>query len=187
MHIFKLTLLAFSVAFGITAQAATTSAKSESTMSMNSAVLQVSAIDHVGMNVPDIDAATRFFSELVGAQVISDISPGNIPDQWKTQFRWHSSSNLQRFVMLQLTGGAKLELFQYRGAEINHVQPHGDDAGASHLALRTDDIDQSLALLRSKNVTILNDPITNADGVRWFYFQAPWGSQIELVSLPSRS
>jgi hypothetical protein len=27
----------------------------------------------------------------------------------------------------------------------------------------------------------------NADGVRWFYFQAPWGSQIELVSLPSRS
>jgi hypothetical protein len=49
MHIFKLTLLAFSVAFGITAQAATTSAKSESTMSMNSALLEVSAIDHVGM------------------------------------------------------------------------------------------------------------------------------------------
>jgi len=187
MHIFKLTLLAFSVAFGITAQAATTSARSEPTMTMNSAVLQVSAIDHVGINVPDIDAATRFFSELVGAKVISDISPVNIPDQWKTQFRWHSSSNLQRFVMLQLTGGAKLELFQYRGVEINHVQPHGDDAGASHLALRTDDINQSLALLRSKNVTILNDPITNADGVRWFYFQAPWGSQIELVSLPSRS
>ena len=187
MHIFKLTLLAFSLAFGITAQAATTSAKSESTMIMNSAVLQVSAIDHVGMNVPDIDAATRFFSELVGAKVISDMSPGKIPDQWKTQFRWHGSSELQRFVMLQLTVGAKLELFQYQGAEINHAQPHGDDAGASHFALRTDDIDQSLSLLKSKNVTILNDPITNADGVRWFYFQAPWGSQIELVSLPSRS
>jgi hypothetical protein len=91
MHILKLTLLAFSVAFGITAQAATTPAKSEPTMSMNSAVLQVSAIDHVGLNVPDIDAATRFFSELVGAKVISDMSPGKIPDQWKTQFRWHGS------------------------------------------------------------------------------------------------
>lgn len=157
----------------------------QSPPAMNSAApLQVSAIDHVGINVPDIDEATRFFSALMGARVISDISPGKIPDQWKGQFRWHRSSELQRFVMLQMDGGAKLELFQYQGSEINQVQPHGDDAGASHVALRTADIDGSLATLKRLNVTILNEPITNPDGVRWFYFQAPWGTQIELVSLP---
>ncbi|SDB50272.1 VOC family protein [Pseudomonas sp. NFACC13-1] len=167
-------LLAASVTLTAATQAATHSA----------APLQVSAIDHVGINVPDIDTATRFFSALMGARVISDISPGTIPDQWKSQFRWHGSSELQRFVMLQMDGGAKLELFQYQGSEINQVQPHGDDAGASHVALRTADIDGSLATLKRLNVTILNEPITNTDGVRWFYFQAPWGTQIELVSLP---
>jgi catechol 2,3-dioxygenase-like lactoylglutathione lyase family enzyme len=182
MNTFKLALLALSIAVGGSAYAATPS-KSESSMSTKPPALQVSVIDHVGMNVPDIDEATRFFADLMGARVISDISPGAIPDQWKTQFRWHHSSNLQRFVMLQMAGGAKLELFQYRGAEINHEHPHGDDAGASHVALRTNDIDVSLALLKSHNVTILNEPITNPDGVRWFYFQTPWGAQVELVSL----
>ena len=154
---------------------------------MNSAApaLQVSTIDHVGMNVPDIDSATKFFSDLMGARIISDMSPGSIPDEWKAQFRWHKSSDLKRFVMLQMAGGAKIELFQYQGAEIDHAHPHGDDAGASHVALRTSDIDRSLALLKSMNVTILNEPITNPDGVRWFYFQTPWGSQIELVSVPN--
>lgn len=176
-------LLAASVTLTAATQAATTTPQSQPAMN-SAAPLQVSVIDHVGINVPDIDAATRFFAELMGARVISDISPGKISDQWKSQFRWHGSSELQRFVMLQMDGGAKLELFQYRGAGINQAQPHGDDAGASHVALRTADIDGSLATLKRLNVTILNEPITNPDGVRWFYFQAPWGTQIELVSLP---
>jgi catechol 2,3-dioxygenase-like lactoylglutathione lyase family enzyme len=185
MNTLKLALIAFSIALSMTAQAATTPSQSTPVITSSTSSLQVSAIDHVGMNVPDIDAATHFFSDLMGARVISNMSPAGIPDQWKEQFRWHKSSDLQRFVMLEMAGGAKIELFQYRGSEINHAQPHGDDAGASHVALKTSDIDSSLALLKSKNVTILNEPITNPDGVRWFYFQTPWGSQIELVSLPS--
>jgi len=172
MRMPKLAALALSLLLGTAAQAATPP------------TLAVSSIDHVGMNVPDIDAATRFFTDLMGAKVISDMQPGSIPDQWKAPFRWHASSDLQRFVMLQLQGGAKLELFQYRGTEINHQQPHGDDAGASHVALKTDDIDGSLALLKGRGVTILSEPITNPDGIRWFYFQTPWGAQVELVALP---
>ncbi|MCI0996142.1 VOC family protein [Pseudomonas corrugata] len=176
-------LLAASVTLTTATHAATTPPQSHPATSA-AAPLQVSAIDHVGINVPDIDAAIRFFSALMGARVVSDISPGKIQDQWKSQFRWHGSSELQRFVMLQIDGGAKLELFQYQGSEVNQAQPHGDDAGASHVALRTADIDSSLAILKRLNVTILNEPITNSDGIRWFYFQAPWGTQIELVSLP---
>ena len=182
MNTLKLAALALSIALGGSVYAATPS-QGESSMNTPAATLKVSVIDHVGMNVPDIDQATQFFADLMGARVISDMSPGAIPDQWKTQFRWHHSSELQRFVMLQMAGGAKLELFQYRGVEINPEHPHGDDAGASHVALRTSDIDASLALLKSRHVTILNEPITNPDGVRWFYFQTPWGSQVELVSL----
>ena len=50
--------------------------------------------------------------------------------QWKSQFRWHGSSELQRFVMLQMDGGAKLELFQYQGAEINRGLSNGSQGHA---------------------------------------------------------
>ncbi|MGJ7547030.1 VOC family protein [Pseudomonas alloputida] len=179
MKTVKTALMALSVAIASQAQAAAPSTPLPSSASDK---LQVSLIDHVGMNVPDIDVAIRFFSDLAGAKVISDITPGNVPSAWKTQFRWHPSSELQRFVMLQLTGGAKIELFQYRGAHINNAHPHGDDIGASHFALTTADMTHSLSIIKTKGLTILNEPITNADGVQWMYFLTPWGSQVELVS-----
>lgn len=115
-------LLAAGVTLTAATQAATTTPKSQPAMN-SAAPLQVSVIDHVGINVPDIDAATRFFAELMGARVISDITPGKIPDQWKSQFRWHGSSELQRFVMLQMDSGARLELFQYWGPRAIRPNP----------------------------------------------------------------
>ncbi len=146
--------------------------------------LQASVIDHVGINVPDVEVAIGFFHDLLGTRVISDIRPGEIPEAWKARFNWHQSSELLRFVMLELPGGAKIELFQYEGAEVNRSQPHQDDAGSTHIALRTADIGQSLAVIKARGLTVLNEPITNADGVKWFYFRTPWGSHMELVSLP---
>jgi catechol 2,3-dioxygenase-like lactoylglutathione lyase family enzyme len=181
MKIVKMTLMALSVTLASLAQAAV---PAHQTVPSTADALQVSMIDHVGMNVPDIDAAIRFFSDLTGATIISDIQPGNIPAEWKTQFNWHPSSELQRFVMLQLNGGAKVELFQYRGADINGQSPHGDDIGVSHFALKTTDMAHSLAVIKAKGLKILNEPITNPDGVQWMYVQTPWGAQIELVSLP---
>jgi catechol 2,3-dioxygenase-like lactoylglutathione lyase family enzyme len=171
--------IALGLALGFNAQAAT-----PAPVSAVKPALQASAIDHVGINVPDIDTAVSFYNELVGAKVISDSRPGAIPPGWKASFNWRESSNLQRFVMLQLEGGSKIELFQYKGPQISHQQPHEDDIGATHMALRTNDIDRSLALVKAKGLKVLNEPITNPDGVRWFYALTPWGSQLEFVSLP---
>ncbi|SEI19532.1 VOC family protein [Pseudomonas asplenii] len=182
MRTARLAVLTAALALASMAQAATTTARDAAPE-----VLQVSAIDHVGINVPDIDSAVKLFTDLIGAKVISDIRPGAIPAEWKTQFRWHPSSELERFVMLQLEGGAKVELFQYKGPKISHVQPHEDDIGASHFALRTTDMTRSLAMIKAKGLKVLNEPITNPDGVQWFYFLTPWGSQIELVSQAAKS
>ncbi|MEN5033864.1 VOC family protein [Pseudomonas sp. TWI929] len=182
MKLVKPVLVALSIAFTAWAQAATSSTAATA----SSGVLEVSVIDHVGMNVPDVDAAIHFFSELTDAKVISDIRPGAIPEEWKTQFRWHQSSKLERFAMVQLKGGAKVELFQYRGPDINPEHPHEDDIGASHFALRTNDMARSLAFIKSQGLKVLNEPITNPDGVQWFYFLTPWGSQMELVSMTEK-
>jgi len=185
MKIIPFAALALSLAFSVGAQA--TPASSPAIADPSVPALQVSAIDHVGINVPNIDVATAFFNELLGAQIISDVRPGAIPAEWKTRFNWRQSSELQRFAMLQLNGGSKIELFQYKGAQINHQLPHEDDLGATHIALRTPDIERSLAVVKARGLKVLNEPITNPDGIRWFYVLTPWGSQLELVWLPAAS
>lgn len=150
-------------------------------------VVQISGIDHGGINVPDIDAAVSFFVKTFGAKVESDTVPGAIPQEWKTAFNWRSSSDLKRFVMVRLPDGTGIELFQYSGAKINHAQPHEDDAAATHIALRTQDIQASYRALKKAGLKTLNEPVTNADGTQWFYFLTPWGSQIELVAKGDKS
>ncbi|PWK33506.1 catechol 2,3-dioxygenase-like lactoylglutathione lyase family enzyme [Cupriavidus plantarum] len=183
----KLGLLSAAIALGTSAYAAPSPMAAATSAIPATTTLQVSTLDHVGMNVPDIDAAVTFFSDLFGARIVSDMHPEGIPAAWKTQFRWHPTSDLKRFVMVQLTGGPKVELFQYEGPDIDRSHPHGDDIGASHIALRTDNIARSLSIVKAKGLKVLNEPITNADGVQWFYFLTPWGAQIELVSFTNPS
>jgi catechol 2,3-dioxygenase-like lactoylglutathione lyase family enzyme len=146
--------------------------------------LAVTDIDHVGINVPDVNAVSAFFADLLGAGVVSDMRPGKIPDAWKTAFHWHKSSEIERVVMTQLADGSKIELFEYSGPEISRVSPHEDDAAETHIAPKAIDIDHSIALLRERKLRMLNDPGTLSDGERWFYFLTPWGSQLELVFPP---
>lgn len=147
--------------------------------------LETAGIDHVGINVPDADAAIAFYRELLGASVLSDVRPGEAGPAWKERFRWHPSARLVRLVMLAIPGNGKLELFQYDTPDGTRDHPHQDDAGATHVALKAKDIDRSIAVLKAHGLTILNDPITNPDGNRWFYFLTPWGSQTELVFAPA--
>jgi catechol 2,3-dioxygenase-like lactoylglutathione lyase family enzyme len=41
--------------------------------------LAVTDIDHVGINVPDVNAVSAFFADLLGAGVVSDMRPGSFP------------------------------------------------------------------------------------------------------------
>ena len=104
---------------------------------------------------------------------------------WKARFRWHPSAHLNRFLMIRTPGGSRIELFEYASSEMVREQPHEDDAGATHIAFRGQDIDRSIAVLKARGLRILNDPITLDDGTRWFYFLTPWNSQIELVFPPA--
>ncbi len=51
-----------------------------------------------------------------------------------------------------------------------------------------DDIDGSIAALKAHGVPVQGDMKANAggpsEGLRWCYFTAPWGLQLELVSAP---
>jgi catechol 2,3-dioxygenase-like lactoylglutathione lyase family enzyme len=146
--------------------------------------LRVAGVDHVGINVPDAQAAADFFHDLIGTRIVSEMHPAPVSADWKKRFRWHASTRIKRLVMLQALDGSKIELFEYDAPRGSKRQPHEDDAGATHIALKALDIPHSQAVVKRRGLRVLNDPVTLPDGTRWFYFLTPWGSQIELVFAP---
>lgn len=143
--------------------------------------LSVAGVDHVGITVPDAQAAAEFFHDLIGTRIVSDMHPAPVSADWKKRFRWHASTRIKRLVMLQALDGSKIELFEYDAPQGSTQQPHADDVGASHIALKAVDLRRSQAVVRRLGLSVLNDPITLQDGTRWFYFRAPWGAPLELV------
>jgi len=77
--------------------------------------------------------------------------------------------------------GSKIELFEYAAPQAAREQPHEEDPGATHIALKARDVARSIAVVKRHRLRILNDPVTLPDGSRWFYFLTLWGSQLELV------
>jgi catechol 2,3-dioxygenase-like lactoylglutathione lyase family enzyme len=145
-------------------------------------------IDHIGMNVPDMNSAVTFFTDVMGCMPVTTIGPMQMDAAWKKKYRIHPDAELEKIVSLRAGNGANIELFQYKSPEANKEQPYNDDMGLNHIAFYTNDMKESVAFLKTKGINVLNDPIKNTAGPTagetWVYFLTPWGAKIELISYP---
>ncbi len=150
--------------------------------------ISVKGVDHIGINVPDMDQAIRFFTDVLGCTPVTEIGPFSLDSDWKERYRIHQRADVKRIVMLRTGNGSNIELFEFNAPDGSKEQPFGDDIGATHIAFYTDNIKITVANLRSKGVKVLNDPIDTTSGPTagesWVYFLTPWGSKLELVSYP---
>lgn len=179
--------VALSLALAMSASAAVAS-DSHATGAVKLPVVDVAGVDHVGINVPDMDQAIRFFQETFGFQPVTEMKNPPVNADFKKLFDMHVSSSVKSIVMMRAKDGANIELFAYDAPDAEHRQPHYDDAGAAHIALYVDNIDQAVTSLRSRGITVLTDPIRMTSGPTagdtWAYFLSPWGAKMELVSYP---
>lgn len=152
--------------------------------------LALRGIDHIGITVPDLAEAERFFVEALGCTVVTRFGP----------FRDDAGSFMQdvldvdpRAVILQISllrcgHGSNIELFAYTAPDQRRLTQRNSDIGAHHLAFYVDDIEGAAAQLRAAGVETFAGPIPIADGPAAgqsiLYFRAPWGLQLELISYP---
>lgn len=145
-------------------------------------------VDHIGINVPDLPQAVQFFSDVLGFTAVTQIGPIALDSNWKKANHMHAGTGPVTIKMTRAGDGANIELFYYEKNEGSQQQPGGDDIGATHIAFYTPDIKESVAYLKSKQVTFLGDPFTmpsgDTEGETWVYFLTPWGAKMELVSYP---
>lgn len=144
-----------------------------------SAGAQVRGIDHVGMNVPNIDQAVRFFGDTFGFRQVTEVVPAEMTSEAKARFGILPDAHLRRFVTLRAGDGANLELFEYASAA--RSQPMGDDPGATHVAFYVEDFEGTVARLRARGLQPLDAPAVNSSRESWVYFATPWGSRFELI------
>ncbi|WP_133518883.1 VOC family protein [Curtobacterium flaccumfaciens] len=150
-------------------------------------------IDHVGVTVPDIDAATAFFEAAFDAVVLYDMrcrteAPNDSPEAHRYLGIPRSMAQ-GAFRMLALPEGPGLELFEYLGAD-QHGAALPSDLGWQHLAIYTDDLDETLARVEAAGGSRNSDPrdlrgLEAGEGNRFVYTRTPWGSTLELVSYPT--
>ncbi|CND52642.1 Hypothetical glyoxalase/bleomycin resistance protein [Mycobacterium tuberculosis] len=145
--------------------------------------------DHLGITVPDLEEATRFFVDVLGAEQFYDLGPFASEDDWmRTHLGVDPRARVERLRFLRLGAGLNLELFEYSVNEQRCQPPLNSDVGGHHLALYVDDMAAAVEHLRAAGVEVMGEPTRRtagpSAGQTWVYFKAPWGLQLELVSYP---
>jgi catechol 2,3-dioxygenase-like lactoylglutathione lyase family enzyme len=143
--------------------------------------------EHLGLTVPDLDAAEAFLCGVLGAKLVFD--GGTISDE-DTVVRVLGArrGDSCRYRFYRLGNGLNLEVFEYR-TEDRGRHPANHHHGGHHIALYVDDIHAAVAHLLAHGVEMSGPPEHIDDGPAagsdWVYFRAPWGLQMELVSYPA--
>lgn len=155
------------------------------------AVPGVRGLDHVGFTVPDLEQAHDFFVNVLGCDYLFELGPFESADgsSWLSEHVNVDDRAWFRNRHYRCGHGSNFEIFEYRLAGRNEVQPRNSDVGGHHLAFYVDDLDAAIEYLRRvPGVRVLGKPTASSganEGQRWIYFLSPWGMQFELVSFPA--
>ena len=146
--------------------------------------------DHTGITVPDVKAATAFFTDVIGCTHAMSFGP--FRDDKGTFMQDVVNVNpravIDEISMVRCGYGSNIELFQYQSPDQAKTLPKNSDIGGYHIAFYVDDLKAAKDYLDSKGVKTFFGPFPveqgPAAGQSITYFLAPWGLQMELISYP---
>ncbi|HEY5791988.1 MAG TPA: VOC family protein, partial [Chthoniobacterales bacterium] len=150
-------------------------------------------IDHVGLTVPDVDEAARFFEKAFGATAIYDVQPEGAkpmagPDV-ERELGLPPGAKIVHMRLMRLGKGPSLELFRIEDAAHSPAAAL-NDYGWTHIALYVDDINAAAKRFEDAGGTLLSPPhglagVESGEKNLGLYGKAPWGGLIELLTYPS--
>jgi catechol 2,3-dioxygenase-like lactoylglutathione lyase family enzyme len=150
-------------------------------------------LEHIGITVPDIEEATRYFTDAFDAEVLYDtLQRGSEPyrgPEAEQLLGVPPGTELIAFRMLQLQAGPGIELFEYKATE-QRPAVGSADLGLQHFAVYVDDIGAACERVQKAGGQVLVGPRDlpgpeSGPGNQWCYTRAPWGTTIELITSPS--
>lgn len=125
--------------------------------------MTTTGLHHVAVICSDYPVSKRFYTEVLGLRVVSEIYR-EARDSWKLD--------------LEIPGGTQIELFSFPAAPARLSYPEA--RGLRHLAFRVRDLDQDVAGLMAKGVSVEDIRTDELTGKRFTFFADPDGLPIEL-------
>jgi lactoylglutathione lyase len=119
------------------------------------------------MRVSDMDQTIRFYTGVLGLEVMErKVSPRG-----------------SHLAFLKVPNSEELiELCSYPASGPVKVQED-----LVHLAFEVDNLDDTIAALQGKGITITDGPTRSSSGSRFIFIDAPDGYEIELIERPPSS
>ncbi|HEY3613683.1 MAG TPA: VOC family protein [Gaiellales bacterium] len=154
------------------------------------AIAGVRGLDHVGITVPDIAEARAFFEDVIGCWTPLRFGPFGDPvgSLMQDLLEVDPRAVIAEVDVLRCGTGSNIELFEYRSPGQDTRLARNCDLSGHHLAFYVEDIDAAVAYMQAKGVRKLLGPFAATDGPAAGqsinYFQAPFGTYIELISYP---
>lgn len=153
----------------------------------NPPIATLHRVDHIGITVPDLDQAHRFFTDVLGCEYMYKLGPFEDGPWLSRHLNVDASAVMRRLHFYRLHGSAIFEVFEYDCPDQATQPPRNSDVGGHHVALYVDDLDAAVLSLHQHGLRVLGTPTTSvgaSEGQRWIYFLSPWGMQFELVTYP---
>lgn len=126
--------------------------------------MKVIKLLHTRMRVSDLDQTIRFYTDVLGLDVI----------ERKTSPRG------SQLAFLKVPNSDEL-------IELTSFPPSGPvtvQEDLIHLAFQVESMDDTMASLRAKGITITDGPTRTSSGSRFIFIDAPDGYEIELIERP---
>lgn len=152
----------------------------------------IRGIDHIGITVPDIEAASKFLENALGAKIVYDVLPlGEKPFEGKEteqQLGIPPKSKIIHMRLIEIGNSATIELFQLDDAPQKSTNAL-NDFGLQHFAVYVEDIEKAATQFEKAGGELLSAPhplagIEEGKHNRGVYGKAPWGTLIELIAYP---
>jgi catechol 2,3-dioxygenase-like lactoylglutathione lyase family enzyme len=141
--------------------------------------MMIERMDHVGIVVHDLAAATAFFVEL-GLKLQGE---GSVEGGWVDRVVGLEGVRAEIAMLETPDGHGRLELtkFQAPSGGGGDARAPANTAGIRHVAFAVDDIDAVIAGLRARGAELVGDVERYQDSYRLCYVRGPEGIIVELA------
>jgi lactoylglutathione lyase len=142
----------------------------------------ITATEHFSFTVSNIESALHFFCDLLGLQATPVME---VEDKDVQTIVGMPNAHL-RISIVQIPGGASLEIIQYVNPTGKAVDSRSCNPGAAHIAFQVDAIEKMYRELSGKGIRFVNPPVWapgNSGRGKWgvCYLKGPDDITVELV------
>jgi catechol 2,3-dioxygenase-like lactoylglutathione lyase family enzyme len=159
----------------------------------------LSHVDHVGLTVPDLDAASKFYCDVIGGRELYRLGPFDAAEMprvadgrdW-TEAHINVAGARLSIAMISIGPNLMLELFQYdQPADRSGQPPRNCDFGGHHIAFKVRNLEAAKSHLADRGCKVMDGPIVLDQGpcatTRVNYVLDPFGNQLELVEYTTQA